>query len=114
MAQEESQEGVIHLLCSLDLREASILYPCSSQARPLLENFFQEHKICYQKVDLYDPLTRCVEPMIDLHAFKEIIFTSPSTVKAFIEIFSHLPFDKKLTPIGPITQETLRRYYDTV
>jgi hydroxymethylbilane synthase len=110
VASEESQEGVVDLLRPMDLDNAYILYPRSSLARGYLESFFQERRIRYQAVDLYDTETNKIMPSFDLHEFKEIIFSSPSTVKAFVEIFGHLPQDKKLTAIGPITQEAMRDY----
>lgn len=102
--EEESQEGLIELLRPFDLDDAYILYPRSSGARGVLEDFFRKREIRYQVCDLYDTMTAPVNPGFDLHEFKEIIFTSPSTVRAFREIFGSIPADKKLTCQGKITQ----------
>ncbi len=107
IAPVETQEGVIALLKTLSLDDAYILLPRSSLSRPVLVNFFHEREMRYQACDLYDTLTRYTLPLPDLNFIDEIIFTSPSTVRAFIEIFGALPQDKSLIPIGPITQETL-------
>ncbi len=107
VAKDESQEGVVDLLRPMNLDDAYILYPRSSIARTYLESFMRERCIRYQAVDLYDTTTNNIEPTLDLHEFKEIIFTSPSTVRSFIEIFGHLPKDKILTAIGPITQYSI-------
>lgn len=111
VAQEETQEGIISLLRPMDLREAYILLPHSSLARHALENFFSEHGIRHQICDLYDTITQKIEPVPDLDTIDEIVFTSPSTVRAFVEIFSHIPHNKKLTCLGPITKEELTRSF---
>ena len=56
---------------------------------------------------IYD--TRTVQPKVvpDLTKVDEIVFTSPSTVKAFLDVFSEIPQDKKLTTIGPVTEQAL-------
>lgn len=108
IAQEETQEGVVHMLRSIDLKEAYVFLPRSSLSRPVLANFFRENKIRCQACDLYDTVTQKLLPKPDLDQIDEIIFTSPSTVKAFLEIFGALPSDKKLSAIGPITEEALK------
>ena len=110
VAQEESQEGVIELLNQQDLTDAYMLYPRSSLARKKLENFFIERQVRYQVCDLYETQFQKLEPIPNLTDIKEIIFTSPTTVRGFLEIFGQLPHDKKLTCIGPVTEEELRKY----
>lgn len=110
IADEESQEGIISLLRPMDLDEAYILLPHSSLARKKLEHFFQDREIRYQVCELYDTLTQKTEPVPDLGSIDEIVFTSPSTVRAFMEIFAHFPKDKTLTCIGPITQAELIKH----
>jgi uroporphyrinogen-III synthase len=107
IAQDETQEGVIQLLNQLDLNNAYFFMPRSSLSRPLLTNFFKEHQIRHQACDLYDTVTQILEPRPDLNRIDEIIFTSPSTVNAFLEIFGKLPKGKKLTAVGPITEQAL-------
>ena len=110
IAKEETQEGIIDLLCSMDLKEAYVLFPRSSLARHGIENFLMAREVRYQAFDLYDTVTKKPEQMPNLEQFEEIVFTSPSTVKAFVDLFLTLPKDKKLTSIGPITQEALQSH----
>jgi uroporphyrinogen-III synthase len=107
IAQDETQEGVVQLLKSLPLENSYIFLPRSSLSRPVLVQFFEEQGIRYQTFDLYDTVTQGLEPKPDLDLVDEIVFTSPSTVRAFIEIFGALPKHKKLVAIGPITQSAL-------
>lgn len=108
VAAEETQEGVIHLLAQEDLDRAYLFLPQSSRARPALAHTLLLRRVRHQLCPLYDTKTKVPAVKPDLGAFDEIIFTSPSTVDAFIEIFGTLPKHKKLTPIGPITEHKLK------
>ena len=81
--------------------------PRSSLSRPILVNFFQQRYILYQACDLYDTVAQALEPKPNLDEVEEIVFTSPSTVSAFLEIFGSLPKGKKLIAIGPVTEQVL-------
>lgn len=107
ISTEETQEGVVKLLNTMDLDDAYLFLPRSSLSRPILANFFKERELRYQACDLYDTVSHCIQPKPDLDQIDEIIFTSPSTVQAFLEIFGALPKGKKCLAIGPITEQTL-------
>lgn len=106
-AEVETQEGITFELARLDLKDSYLFLPRSSLSRPKLTEYLEQNKIRYLACDLYDTEFQKLEPVPDLAEIDEIVFTSPSTVKAFLSIYSELPKDKKLTAIGPITQEFL-------
>jgi uroporphyrinogen-III synthase len=103
----ETQEGVIELLKTLDLQNGYLFYPHSKRARPLLANHLRASQLRFFSLDLYDTLLQRPEPVPSLENIDEIIFTSPSTVEGFLQIFGKVPQDKKLTCIGAITQNAL-------
>ncbi len=105
MAQDETQEGVIALLKQECLNDAYLCLPCSSLARPLLVQFIMQQKVRHQLCYIYDTLPVKNIDLPDLSTVDEIIFTSPSTVDAFIILYGELPKNKSLIPIGPITRE---------
>lgn len=109
IAPTPTQEGMIDLLRTLDLQKAYFFYPRSALSRDVLENFFQQQRIRAHIVDLYETLVQIPGPLPDLNAFDEIVFTSPSTVHAFKQIFGSLPEGKRSTAIGPITAQALER-----
>lgn len=109
-AQEETQEGVIKLLDLVDLENGYLFYPRSSRARPTLSCYLKVRQLRHQICDLYDTHAKAPAFMPHLSSFDEIIFTSPSTVEAFFEIFSTIPSQVKLTPVGPITKASLQRF----
>jgi uroporphyrinogen-III synthase len=107
VAPHASQEGMIALLDTLDLHNAFFGWPRSSRARPLLAEYLTKQRIRFMPIDLYETVTQALEPKPNLCDFDEIVFTSPSTVDAFLEIFGPIPREKKITPIGPITAKRL-------
>jgi len=106
VAQEETQEGILSLLDTLNLHNAYFLLPRSSLSRPLLVNYLEKKKIKYLALDLYHTVPlECKLP--DLNLFDEIVFTSPSTVYSFFDRVSELPKGKKWRAIGPVTSNVL-------
>ena len=107
ISHPETQEGMITLLKGLDLKESYILYPRSSIARPLLANYLHEAGIRHVTCDLYETIYLKPDPLPNLADFDEVVFTSPSIVKAFMAAFGEVPCHLKLTCIGPITEKEL-------
>jgi uroporphyrinogen-III synthase len=112
LAPAATQEGVIALLETLDLKESFLLYPRSRLARPNLGNYLIEKNIPHYAFDLYDTFPQKLEPIPDLTHFDEIVFTSPSVVRSFFQIFPSVPRNIQLTPIGPITKKVLKDMAD--
>ncbi len=110
VAEEETQEGVIKLLQEQNLENAHIFMPRSSLARDELLAFLQAAAVRTTICDLYDTLSQRLDPVPDLSTVDEIVFTSPSTVRAFLQIYGRLPRQKNLLAIGPITEQALRRH----
>lgn len=106
VASIATQEGVMALLDTLKI--GFLLYPRSRLARPDLENYLVGKKIPHFTFDLYDTIFQKIEPIPELESFDEIVFTSPSTVRAFFQIFASVPKHIRLTPIGPITKKVLK------
>lgn len=103
-----TQEGVIELLKELEI--PFLFWPRSSKARPILAEWLQRKEVCYQMFDLYQTFARRVAPLPNLDEFDEIVFTSPSTVEAFLEIYGAIPPGIKISPIGPVTQQAIASY----
>lgn len=108
---QATQEGLIELLECVDLERGSIAWPRSSLARPILSEYLNKRKVRYVAIDLYHTVFQRLEPVPDLEVIDEIVFTSPSTVRAFIEIFGEIPQGKKITSIGPVTKEALTQFF---
>ena len=107
VAQEETQEGIIALLKTLDLHNAYLFIPQSSRSRPVLLAFLSEAKISYRACHIYDTVVQVLEPKPFWEMYDQVVFTSPSTVEAFLSIFGQLPPQGQCLAIGPVTRSSL-------
>jgi len=107
IASDETAEGIIAELEKMPLKQANIFWPHSKKARPVIKDFLKEKKIPFLDCALYDTLYQAPLPHPNLSDYEEIVFTSPSTVEAFKQIFGALPKFARLTAIGPVTQKAL-------
>lgn len=107
--QNPTAEGFIGFLSQIHQPWHSYFYPHSSLARPLIKDYLEQSTWAYRECILYDTHVRKVDPIPKIDEFDEIVFTSPSTVDAFIELFGDLPRDRKLNSIGPVTENYLNK-----
>ncbi len=109
-AEVATAEGVVKLIEELPLKtEDCFFYPHSALSRNIITDFFIQKNIKYHAVALYTTIPNKELPPPDLKNFEEIIFTSPSTVDAFLQLYGSLPKNLKLTPLGPITANYLMK-----
>jgi len=109
IAQEETAEGLVNELKQLSLEQAHVFWPHSAKARPVIKNFLSQENICHTTCALYDSSPQTPGDLPSLETFDEIVFTSPSTVEAFLQIFGEFPSKTRCLAIGPITLESLSR-----
>ncbi len=109
-AVDFSQEGLIEEMQKHSWEGAYIFYPRSSLARPLLLNYLQNNKIACEVLDLYDTLPQMLTPVPCLEEIDEILFTSPSTIKAFFAIFPSIPDRIKTAFQGSVTKKAFFSY----
>lgn len=100
-----TQEGVISLLKKNSLKGCSFFLPRSSIARRKIDQFLTSQGVFYTVCPLYDAVFQMPKPIPNLFEYKEIVFTSPSTVESFFQIFKKVPKTMKYTCIGPITKK---------
>lgn len=107
VAKEERAEGILQLMNGMDLNGAHFFYPHSTLSRPLIEEHLKCFSLRYTACLLYDTFCTNKEVCPDPNQFDEIVFTSPSTVRAFLQIYGKFPLQVNLTAIGPITQNAI-------
>jgi uroporphyrinogen-III synthase len=107
VANEETADGVVNELKNLNLKDAFVFWPHAAGARTIITDYLKTQSIKFNECILYDTATAVKESLPNLDQIDEIIFTSPSTVKAFLQLFGKFPKNKKLTSIGPITRAFL-------
>lgn len=109
-------EGLCRLLDTLPLdshHSPHLLWPHSSLSRTTIGDFLTARKIPWQGCILYDTVVSAASQLQlpSLDSVDEVIFTSPSTIDAFVHLYGALPnpTTTALRPIGPITAQHLSR-----
>lgn len=108
-ALQETSEGVVDLLKTLDYSTIKLFWPHSALSRPVIIDFLNQSNIQYKHQVIYNTKTRFPNPHSNLDLVREIIFTSPSTIDAFQHIFGYFPKDIFYTAIGPVTENAFRK-----
>lgn len=110
LTENETAEGVVNLLETLELENSYLFWPHSALSRPLISYYLNSKKIPHRSCIIYDTQEKAEYPFPSLDTIDAIMFTSPSTVTAFLKYYKSLPKDKELIAIGPITKETIELY----
>ncbi|GAB4235392.1 MAG: uroporphyrinogen-III synthase [Chlamydiales bacterium] len=108
IAYPETAEGVVWAFKKNPPKNRDVyVWPHSSLARTVISDYFKERECSFYDFALYDtvPIKPSWRP--NLEDYHEVIFTSPSTVDAFLQLFTNIPLKLKLTAIGPITKSHL-------
>jgi len=88
IAQNETAEGIVDLLKTMDLKNCYIFWPHSALSRDVIHTFLSKKRLKFEACVLYDTAPFLPKPLPDLNEVDEIVFTSPSTVSAFLKNFS--------------------------
>lgn len=104
----ETSEGIIQELNKLELRNSHFFWPHSALSRPALRDYFSANSHDYSEVVLYDTVPQNPGVHPSEKDFDQIIFTSPSTVDAYLKLFDNFPKGKLLKAIGPVTEKYLK------
>lgn len=107
IAELETAEGVVQLLDKQSFDNPFFVWPHSSLSRLVIEDYFKQKQFRYYAFVAYDTQSCVSQPYPNFDQFDEIVFTSPSTVTTFLEHFGQPPARIKLTPIGPVTQQSI-------
>lgn len=103
VSKNETAEGILEELQKMKLKDAYIFWGHSSLSRSIIPDYLKSERIRYSDCVLYDTLPHVPYAFPNLDCVREIVFTSPSTINAFLQIHGKIPNDKKLTAIGPVT-----------
>lgn len=111
--EEKTNEDLINTLKNEDLRDAFVYWPHADVTETLIANFLYFQNIPYADCILYD--TEVLHPidLPNLNSFNEIVFTTPTTIDAFVKNYGCLPDDKVLTSISHATEKHLETVRET-
>ncbi|MCH9609359.1 MAG: hypothetical protein S4CHLAM45_05000 [Chlamydiales bacterium] len=100
IADPHTGEGVRDLLEKLTIPR--LIFPHAKKARSILPTYLKERG--HLSLPIYDTVFIHYNHPPKLEDFDEIVFTSPSTVDAFLSLYGNIPDRLSCTSIGPITE----------
>lgn len=109
VAKEESAQGLLKEFKQRDIRNQVIFLPRSDISDKGLSEGLKKlgarvvASVAYRNIFPKDL------PDLDLDAFDEIMFTSPSGVRNFIKRYKHIPKKIKISCIGEVTKKEAKR-----
>lgn len=107
IAENETSEGLVEVLRGLSLENAKVFWPHSALSRRVIADYLSLEGVEFCECVVYETVPAELAEVPSLEGVGEIVFTSPSTVDAFLYYYGSLPRDKKLTSIGPVTAKHL-------
>lgn len=108
ISKEETAQGFFKALLNImHLRDKKILFPRSSLPNPFLKETLENQGAIVAEWTIYQNIkpTRRPLPNLDIQG---VIFTSPSTVKNFLEDYENIPEDWEILCKGPVTEAALK------
>ncbi|MCR4769956.1 MAG: uroporphyrinogen-III synthase [Bacteroidaceae bacterium] len=84
-----------------------ILFPRSDIALPIICDGLKKLGFDVHAITAYKNRMPINPTKVNIDDFDQIVFTSPSTVNHFVELYRALPTNKKLVARGPITQQAI-------
>ena len=108
VAQTETSPGLFReMAAKFDLRGKKILFPRSSLPNPYLKEKLLAQGSRVEELTIYQNIKPAKRPLPQA-GIDKILFTSPSTVKNFIEDHGAVPADWRIVSRGPLTSACLR------
>lgn len=108
VAGEETSQGLFaQMSATLDLRDKKILFPRSNLPNPYLKQKLIGSGGQVEELTIYENVKPAKRPLPQGRIDK-IVFTSPSTVRNFLEDHGAVPAGWKIVSHGPLTSACLR------
>ena len=85
----------------------TVLYPCSSLSPDTIPEALFKMRYNVYKWTVYNNVLPSHPRRVNLNHFKRIVFTSPSTIDHFIQLYGKLPENVEFITRGPVTQAHL-------
>lgn len=112
MPEQDDSYGVVRLMERQ--KKGRVLMPRSDKASPIIPDGLRRLGFDVTAVTAYENNVNKSARKVDLRDVDNIIFTSPSTVDAFISIYGELPQDKRLIARGGVTAAHIREMREGV
>jgi uroporphyrinogen III methyltransferase/synthase len=106
--ESESAEGIVDLFRQTGITNQRILLPRSSKGLKYLPDALKQLGNSVTDIPVYSAEPNARATVHDLSKFRKIIFSSPSTVDAFVQLYGQLPEGIQLVGRGKTTAQKLQ------
>jgi uroporphyrinogen-III synthase len=107
-SETESAEGLIHYFKEIKLTGNSILLPRSDKGLKYLSDELTALGNRVADVPVYTNTANTQAEKVDLSVFRKIVFSSPSGVEAFQDLYGEIPEGILLVSKGKTTEDKLK------
>jgi len=106
-AEKESTAGIIDLFIERNLKGRKILLPCSELTSDVLPTYLGNLGYSVTKLPVYRNLQPQAPQLVDLNEIDIVVFSSPSGVRNFKNLYQKLPEHIQIISSGDITDKEL-------
>ena len=108
IAQRETSEGLLQrIVNAFDIKNKKILFPRSSLSNPNLKEELTKMGAYVEQLTVYRN-TKHPKRDLPVEGIEKILFTSPSTVRNFLQDYNEIPGQWKVLSKGPVTRQSLK------
>jgi uroporphyrinogen-III synthase len=102
-ATVSSSPGVVQEFIKMNLAPAKVLIPSSELALPIIPQGLRQLGHTVDRLNVYGSDIPANRPEIKLESFDSVVFSSPSCVDNFFELFDTVPVGLEFETKGPTT-----------
>ncbi|MCK4422600.1 MAG: uroporphyrinogen-III C-methyltransferase [Candidatus Omnitrophica bacterium] len=110
VSQKETSRGIIETLKKFDLKGKNVLIPRSNLSNNYLPNALRRKGASVKAIIAYKNIRPSGFKKTDMSKIDEVIFTSPSAIKNFMDAYKTIPKRIKIKCIGGVTLAKLKTY----
>ena len=104
----EVVEGLLQqIVNTFDIKDKKILFPRSSLSNPALKEELTKLGAYVEQLTVYRN-TKHPKRDLPVEGIEKILFTSPSTVRNFLQDYNEIPGQWKVLSKGPMTRQSLK------
>lgn len=108
IARTETSEGLLKAITEkFNVKGKKILFPRSSLPNPTLKDELTKLGARVEQLTVYQN-TKLPKRDLPVNGIDKILFTSPSTVRNFLQDYNKIPAHWKVLSKGPVTRQSLK------
>ncbi len=109
LSEKESVEGMLDIYIKEQISGENIIIPCSNQSSKVLQKGLCALGNKVESLQVYAVVKNKAIIKQNLTLFQGLVFSSPATVDAFLDIYGEIPTHLQIKCVGALTKKALRK-----